>query len=129
MGICCPCLDCLRKCRCMEPITSVKSEEGNWKTGCGGFLPRMRRRQTSDVYRSMVLEAKSSGSRCWQGPAPSKASRGGCSVPLPAFGSPRCSLPCGNITPVSASFFTLAVCSLCLCPNPHLPIRTPVTLD
>lgn len=69
--------------------------------------------------------------QCWQGHAPSKASRRGSFVLLLASGSPRCSLACGSITSVSASVvFTwpASSVSLPLCPYSTFLVRTPVVL-
>ena len=72
--------------------------------------------KTTDVYLLMVLEARSLKPRCWQGYALPKASRRDppppCFLP-PSSGIPWSvrSLPCGSITPTSASIITWS--SLC----------------
>ena len=61
------------------------------------------------MYSLTVLEVNS---RYWQDHTPSEAFREG-SLPLLAFGSPRCSLVCGSKTPMSTSVFT-PVAILCV---------------
>lgn len=68
--------------------------------------------KTTDTY-SHSSGGEKSEIRASAGPCPLSAATGGCSLPLPAPGGPRCSTVCGRVTPVSACLHMAF--SLCFC--------------
>ena len=62
-----------------------------------------------------------------QGCGPSRVSRGGSFLPLPASGGSRRPWACGRVSPVSASVFSGLL--LCVCVSPLLSLRRTLSLD
>lgn len=88
--------------------------------GCHNKLPQGGCIRTTEIYFPTVLEVGSLDSRCQQADSFLEALEDKLSIPLPyllaAASSPRHSLACKRIIPVSLSIFTLCS-SLCLCPS------------
>ena len=84
---------------------------------CHNEVPQTEGLKTTESYRLTVLEARSLKLRCQQDFAPSEPLGEDSPFPLPASGTPRCSLACSCVNPNSSSLFTGPSPSVptCLC--------------